>query len=222
VKIGPGAGAFGQDLFVARPRLFNVRGRVLIGPDEGEIFRVNLSAAPPEATVFSRLLEMGPSGLAFDPTSNTLVASSFLGGQLLRVAASGAAPTVVANLSGIQGLAFGPCPTGTCLYAAQPSGGQILRMPAAGGAATPFVTNLVSPVDVAFGPGGAFGSSVYVTDAELGQVLRYDSATGKPIDPLPFVSGLRAPFGLAFRVNGSALFVTDYETGAVVQISPVP
>lgn len=229
VKIGAGGSVFGQDLFIARPRLFNVRGSVLIGPDEGEIFRVNLSSALHEATVFTRLLEAGPSGMAFDPTSNSLVVSSVFGDQLMRVTASGTMPTVVANLSGVQGLTFGPCSgagtcsgSASCLYAAQPSSGQILCSPSGSGLFSPFITNLDSPVDVTFGPGGAFGSYLYITDAGRGNLLRYNVQTGKPVDATPFISGMQAPFGLAFRANGQALFVTDYLTGAVVQISPVP
>ncbi len=221
VKIGPG-GVFGNDLFVSRPRLFNIRGRTLLGPDEGEIFRVNLTSGNREATVFSRLLELAPTGIVFDPASNGLVMSSFIGSRISRITDSGIPPTLLTELSGVHGLACGPCPGGDCLYAAQPSSGKIFRGPASGGSPTPFITGLASPVDVALGPGGAFGSYLYVTDAGRGEVRRYNTADGTQVDAAAFVSGMQAPFGLDFHPNGSALFVSDYKTGTIVRILPHP
>jgi hypothetical protein len=219
VKIGPG-GAFGNDLFVSRPRLFNVRGRALLGPDEGEIFRVNLASGNREATVFSRLLELAPTGMVFDPASNGLVMSSFIGSRISRITDGATPPTLLTDLSGVHGLACGPCPGGDCLYAAQPSSGKVFRGPAGGGSPTPFITGLGSPVDIALGPGGAFGSYVYVTDAGRGEVRRYNSANGTQVDAGAFVSGMQAPFGLDFHPNGSALFISDYKTGTIIRIAP--
>jgi DNA-binding beta-propeller fold protein YncE len=216
LKRGPG-GAFGADVFVVRPRFFNVRGKVLVQPGEGEIFRVNVTNS--QIQVFTRLFEFAPTGMAFggvgSPFPNELLVSNFLEAGLRRIKATGSISTFT-KLSGLQGLAFGPGGAfGSDLYAAQPGSGGILRI-AANGIAASFATGMTSPMDVAFGIGGAFGTDLYVADAGGGKVLRIESA-GKQTT---FASGLKAPFGLAFRASPPALFVTDYLDGSVVQFTP--
>jgi hypothetical protein len=218
LKPGPG-GTFGAGVFVARPRLFNVRKTVLVQPGDGEIFRV--TPTPLQLRVFNRSLDFAPTGLAFgapgSPFPGELLTSSFLGAGLRRIKSTGAASPFT-TLPGLQGLAFGPggaSAFGADLYAAQPSSGRILRI-SGSGAATPFAIGLTSPTDLAFGIGGAFGTDLYVADAGSGQILQIDS-TGKP---MTFASGLGAPFGLAFSTTPPALFVTDYLTGNIIQFTP--
>jgi glucose/arabinose dehydrogenase len=89
----------------------------------------------------------------------------------------------------------------------------VLRVTPAGAVAT-FVANLVSPVDLAFAPGGAFGTDLYVSDAGAGTIVRInDGGTATT-----FASGLKAPFGLAFSTTPLALWSTDYSAGNVVRI----
>jgi hypothetical protein len=80
-----------------------------------------------------------------------------------------------------------------------------------------FATGMISPMEIAFGPGGAFGTDLYVTDAASGTILRVNSAGGKT----PFATGLGWPFGLVFRTTPSpALVITDYQSGNVIQFTP--
>lgn len=215
------AGPFGGDFFVARPRIFNIRGAAFIDRSDGEIFRVNVAPQHP-IDLFARLLNFAPTGLAFDTPggafSGDMLVSSFLGAGLRRITAAGQV-SLLTNLPGLQGLAVGQG-TGTCtaamtLYAAQPGSGQVLCIAADGSSAT-FASGMSSPIDLAFAPGGAFGTDLYVSDADSGEVLRLDSAGVKTT----FASGFKAPFGLAFRDDASALFVVDYATGDVVTITP--
>jgi hypothetical protein len=217
LKSSPG-GAFAADaFFLTRPRLFNVRGKVLVQRDDGEIFRV--ASTNSQIQVFTRLLDFAPTGMAFgvkgSPFPNELLVSNFLAAGLRRIKATGDV-SVFTKLPGLQGLAFGPGGVfGFNLYAAQPGGGRILRI-AANGIATPFAAGMTSPMDVAFGTGGAFGTDLYVTDAGNGKILRINSS-GKQTT---FASGLKAPFSLVFRASPPALFVTDYLDGSVVQFTP--
>ncbi len=214
-------GTFGGDIFVARPRVFNVRRRVLVQPGDGELFRVNQQSAAIQ--VFTRALDFAPTGLAFGLPGSAfpgdLVVSDFLGVGLRRITPTGVVSTIT-NLSGLQGLAFGfgaASPFGADLYAAQPGSGKILRISATS-APTLFASGMTSPVDVAFGAGGAFGMDLYVADAGSGQILQIDS-TGKSTI---FATGLEAPFGLAFSATPPTLFVTDYLSGNITQFTPAP
>ncbi len=214
LRFGPG-GTFGSGLFVARPRVFNVRTKVIVDRGDGEVFNVTPNG---QARVFTRLLDVAPTGVAFDTTgafSGDLVVSSFLGDRVVRIGKTTKAQSALANAPGIQGLAFGPGGAfGTDLYAAQPGTGKVLRITPSG-AVTTFVSNLVSPVELAFGPGGKFGTDLYVSDAGAGKVLRID---GSGVETT-LASRLKAPFGLAFSTAPAALWITDYATGQVVRIS---
>ena len=216
LKTAPG-GAFGTDLFVARPRLFNVRGRALVQPGDGEVFYV--SAANSQIQVLTRLLGFAPTGMTFgtvgSPFPDELLVANFLGAGLRRIKPTGTASpfTTIRGLQGLEvstGGAFG-----SHVFVTQPGGGRVARI-AANGAATVFAAGMTSPMDVAFGIGGAFGTDLYVTDAGSGNILQINSA-GKQ---RTFASGLKAPFGLVFRASPPALFVTDYLEGSVVQFIP--
>lgn len=215
------AGPFGNDFFVARPRLFNIRGAAFFERGDGEIFRINVAPQHP-IDLFARLLNFAPTGLAFDSPggafSGDMLVSSFLGKGLRRITSAGLISSLT-NVPGLQGLAIGPgagnCTATMMLYAAQPGGGQVVCIAADGSFAT-FADGMSSPIDVAFGPGGAFGTDLYVSDAGSGEILRVDNAGVKTT----FASGFKAPFGLAFRDDASALFAVDYATGDVAQITP--
>lgn len=216
VALKRGAGAFGADVFVARPRFFNARGQTFVQPGDGEIFRVNPTSSA--ISVFTRALNFAPTGIAFPPSGspfldNMFVADIFAGG-VRRIGPTGVISTLT-SLPGPQGLAFGPGGTfGTSLYVTQPSSGKILRV-ATTGAATTFATGMISPMEMAFGPGGAFGTDLYVADAGNGTLVRVTSAGVKTT----FATGLGAPFGLVFRPTiPLSLFVTDYLSGNIIQL----
>ena len=210
-------GAFGEKIFVARPRFFNVRKAVQVYPGDGEIFLVDPASS--QIQVLTRFLDFAPTGIAFGeqgtPFPHELLASNLFSTGLRRIRANGAA-FAFTKLPHIQGLAFGAGGKfGSELYAAQPSSGRILRI-SAGGAITSFVKGLISPVDVAFGPGGAFGADLYVADAGARQIVRIDDTGARTL----FAAGFGAPFGLVFSTSPPALYVTDYLTGNVVQFTP--
>lgn len=214
-------GSFGNDFFIVRPRVFNLRGGVFFERGDGEIFRINVTPQHP-INLFARLLDFAPTGLAFDSPGGTfsgdMLVSSFLGKGLRRITSAGLVSPLT-NIPGLQGLAVGPA-TGPCsvmmqLYAAQPGGGQVVCIAPDGTFAT-FANGMSSPMDVAFGPGGAFGSDLYVSDAGSGEIVRINNAGVKTV----FASGFKAPFGLAFRDDASALFAVDYATGNIAQITP--
>jgi hypothetical protein len=218
IKPGPG-GAFGTDVFVARPRIFNIRGQASVQTGDGEIIRVHPTSSA--ISVSSRALNFAPTGLAFPPTgspfSSNLFVSDFFGGGLRQIGPSG----VIANFGtplGLQGLLFGPGSAsafGTSLYVTQPSSGTIYRISTTG-AHTPFATGMISPTEMAFGPGVTpFNNDLYVTDAANGQLLRINSAGVKTV----VATGLGAPFGLVFRTTPLALFITDYLSGNIIQFT---
>ena len=154
VALKRGGGAFPPDVFVARPRIFYPRGKVLVQPGDGEIFRVTTSGA---ISVFTRALNFAPTGIAFPPAGSPFLGnffvSDFFGVGLRRIGPTGVISTL-ATLPGLQGLAFGPGGVfGTSLYVTQPSSGQILRISTTG-ASTVFATGMISPMEIAFGPGG--------------------------------------------------------------------
>ena len=219
LKPGPG-GAFGTEIHVARPRIFNVRGKVLVQPGDGEIFRVNPTSGA--ISVFTRVLNGTPTGIAFPPAGSPFLGnffvSDFFGVGLRRIGPTGVISTL-ATLPGLQGLAFGPggaSAFGTALHVTQPSSGRILRISPTG-ASTVFATGMISPMEIAFPPVGPFGPYLYVADAGSGAILRVNSNGGKT----PFATGLGKPFGLVFRTTPSpALFVTDYESGNIIQFTP--
>lgn len=215
VALKRGGGAFPPDVFVARPRIFYPRGQVLVQPGDGEIFRVNPTSGV--TSVFRRTLDFSPTGIAFPPPGNPfspdMFVTDFFGVGLRRIGPTGVISTL-ANLPGLQGLAFGP--GGVFVYVTQPSSGRILRVSTTG-ASTVFATGMISPMEIAFGPGGAFTTDLYVTDAASGNILRINSTGGKTV----FATGLGWPFGLVFRTTPSpALFVTDYQSGNVIQFTP--
>jgi hypothetical protein len=216
VALKRGEGAFPTDVFVARPRLFNVRGRVSVQPGDGEIFRVHPTTGA--ISVFTRALNFAPTGIAFPPPGSpflgNLFVTDFFGAGLRRIGPTGVISTL-ANLPGLQGLAFGPGGNfGTLLYTAQTSRGQILRISTTG-ASTVFATGMISPMEIAFGPGGAFSTDLYVADTGGRQILRVNSSGGKTV----FATGIDA-FGLVFRATPPALFVTDYLSGHIIQFTP--
>lgn len=220
VALKRGGGAFPPDVFLVRPRIFNVRGKTLVRPDDGEIFRVNPTSGV--TSVFKRTLNFSPTGIAFPPAGSpflgNLFVTDFFGVGLRRIEPTGVISTL-ANLPNLQGLAFSPGGAfGPGLFVSQPSSGRILRVSTTG-AFTVFAaaTVMKSPMEIAFSPGGAFGPYLYVADAESGSILRVNSSR----QVTPFATGLGAPFGLVFRTTPSpALFVTDYLSGNVIQFTP--
>ena len=94
---------------------------------------------------------------------------------------------------------------------------QIIVPP--GFSAKVFATNLSDPFDLIFGPGGAFGSYLYVSHCDSGKISRVDSNG----HVTTFVSGLSEPSGMVFGPGGafgSELFVAQ-EAGVVSKIDSI-
>lgn len=207
---------FESGIYVARPRVHFVRKAVALERGDGEILRVDATTGQVE--VFARLLDLAPTGLAFDAPSGSfgghMLVSGYFGDEIARISPSGGVSVLAVNLPGVAGLAVDEAGVfgGGDLFAAQPSSGSILRIDSAG-YATQFASGLISPTGVAFGPGGAFGTDLYVADAGAGAIAKV-SASGSVA---PFATGLGAPVDLAFSPDGVTLFVTDYAKGRLIR-----
>jgi DNA-binding beta-propeller fold protein YncE len=210
---------FPTGFYIARPRVFNPRGKVTVHSGDGEIFRVDPTSSA--ITVFTRALDFSPTGMAFPPAGSpfgdNLLISDIFGAGVRRITPTGVISplTPLTAYPGLQGLAFDP--SGNNVYVTQPSGGRILRMPSSGPVTT-FASGMMSPTALTFGPGGPFfGTDLYVADAGRGIIWRVNNSGARTA----FASGLGSPFGLVFRpTTPPSLFVTDYLSGNVIQITP--
>jgi len=90
---------------------------------------------------------------------------------------------------------------------------QIIVPP--GFSAKVFASNLSDPFDLIFGPGGAFGSYLYVSHCHSGKISRIDSNG----HVTTFVSGLSEPSGMAFG-SGSG-FSTELFIGQAGVVSKI-
>ena len=113
---------------------------------------------------------------------------------------------------------FGHGAFGNHLYVGESytTDGNIVRV-APTGVKTTFASGIDSPLDMVWGPGGAFGSDLYVTSANANKIVTV-SAAGAVSD---FLSNLDRPTVLAFSPGGTFgeyLYVTNTDDGQVVRI----
>ncbi|MBW1720351.1 MAG: hypothetical protein JRJ43_12500 [Deltaproteobacteria bacterium] len=113
---------------------------------------------------------------------------------------------------------FGHGPFGNHLYVSESysTDGNIVRV-APTGVKTTFASGIDSPLDMVWGPGGAFGSDLYVASANANKIVTV-SAAGAVSD---FLSNLDRPSVLAFSPGGAFgeyLYVTNTDDGQVVRI----
>lgn len=212
--------ALNQDLFLARPRLFLIRGRMAVHRNDGEVFQIDKSTG--EATVRYRVLDSSPTGVGFDTTptlafGGQVFVTSFLGaGVEVFEPMYGAAGTELPGLRGLWGMVFGDGGAfGNDAFASQPAAGKILRITNPGGLMVQdFATGLVSPTDLAFGPGGPFGNNLFVADPGAQQIVMLDPTGMKTT----FGTGFIRPFGIAFDPVSQSMYVSDYETGDILRV----
>jgi hypothetical protein len=132
-------------------------------------------------------------------------------------------------------LAFGPGGAfGTDLYVADFNGGfddgqfgGVIRIDPAGNKSVVYHENQIqSPHDVTFGPGGAFGNDLYVTDhgsgiGGTGYIWRLDSGGGATLvaggSGTPFVDPISMVFGPG-GAFGSDIYVTDPAANAIHRV----
>ena len=171
--------------------------------------------------------------LLFDSSGNLLVTDwgpGSEGGKLVSINPDRSANVLTSGnpLVDTDGMAFGPGSSwGTSLYASDHNAssdlGQIFKFES--GSLSPFTApgtpwGSIDPKGLAFGPGGAFGTDLYVADCDRGQtcasgttggaVYRVDPSGNKTLvhhgDPLVAPHGLRFGSGGAF---GNDLYIAD-------------
>jgi len=210
-----------QDLFLARPRLFLVLGRMVVHRNDGEIFRIDRMTG--EAFVHHRSLDNSPTGVSFDTTptqafGGDMIITSFLGNRIEAFDEMYLNPTGALNgQTGIWGMAFGDGGAfGNAAFASQPAGGKILRITNNMGMldVTEFATGLVSPTDLVFGPGGMFGNSLFVADPGAQQIVMIDPLGNKTV----FGNEFLRPFGITADPVTQSMYISDFESGDIVRI----
>ena len=117
-----------------------------------------------------------------------------------------------------RAILFGHGAFGHHLYVSESysTDGNIVRV-APTGVKTTFASGIDSPLDMVWGPGGAFGSDLYVASANANKIVTV-SAAGAVSD---FLSNLDRPSVLAFSPGGAFgeyLYVTNTDDGQVVRI----
>lgn len=179
-----------------------------------------------------------PSQLFFDPSGNLLVADwgttfgcGTQDGKLVSITPTGSA-SVLASGNGLvepDGMAFSPGgPWDSSLYIADHNGscgaGQLFKY--GSGSLSPFSTpaapwGFSDPISLAFGPGGEFGTDLYVADCTRGATCQSGSIGGGiwRVDPagnktaLHRGAPLAAPIDLEFGPGGAFghdLYVADF------------
>ncbi len=138
------------------------------------------------------------------------------------------APSVATQVGAI---AVGGTDFGDAAYLCDPSGDRVVRL-GAGGALETFATGINGGNGLAFGPGGAWGADLYVSDADLsslgtsadgpGRIARVTA--GGAVSALATDPGLLGgAAGLAFDPYGAFegnLYVADILGDRVIQVTP--
>ncbi len=178
-----------------------------------------------------------PVGLAFTsgaPFGDGLYVVEVEAGQMTVIDPGGSAATFVGDLKAPVDLVVGTGGFGDYFYVAEydtavttpvssPNSGKVVRIDA-GGVVTTFADALQAPADLEFGPGGVFGTDLYVLlDNEYNDSTAYEPNTGKivTIDPsgtvTDFATGLSSPDYLTFD-NSGVLYVSV--SGGILRIAP--
>lgn len=116
-------------------------------------------------------------------------------------------------------------------YLADPASDRLLRVDASG-VTTPFASGIKGAEGLAFGPGGAWGTDLYVADADLtslspwsdgpGRIVRVDAAgvaTTLVQDPATLGGACGLAFDTAGRFGGD-LFVADILDDRIYRVTP--
>ena len=221
VGFGPG-GAFGTDLYVSA-------NQDPASPDDGIVYRVDPTGAVTRfGTQTPSGFLFGAGGIAFSSGGGfgTFLYTGTSGGSpgdcVSRIDPTGTQTTLVSTLSGPSGISnglqcgitFGSGLAGfsTDLYFAYfKSAGLDGFADGIYQLNSSFVRTMLSPVEhpgqIAFGPGGAFGRDLYVSQTDssggMGRILRVDAA-GVATPFVRFPAGM--PFGFAFADSSTMYF----------------
>jgi hypothetical protein len=224
-------GHFGNKLFVAQTDSFDSFGV----PETGWSSIVSIDESGNLDTLANGL--NSATGMAFNdgtPFGNNLYVAEPDIGQITAIDPAGNATPFAVGLKDPLDLVVGRGDFEDYLYIneydtsiaepfPQPKGGKIVRVDAAG-IVTTFVDTLQGPVDMEFGPGGVFGTDLYVAlDNEFSPDTSYVSNTGKivVVNSLgvvqDFAAGLEYPQYITFDPSG-VLYVGV--AGGIMKIGP--
>jgi hypothetical protein len=222
---GPG-GAFGTYLYVSHC-------------NSGKISRVDSNG---HVTTFVSGLS-DASGMAFGPGgafgSELFVAQEQVAGVVSKIDSTGNVTSFATGLTNACDIAFGPGGEwGTDLFVADPVEGKIYQLDSIGNVTNLYVGEVnistISKVNsegnkvhfasgfggdphvLVFGPGGVFGTDLYISNDWKGNILRVDSNGNFTV----FASGFGRSAGIAFDPSGS-LFVADEANNRIIKISPI-
>ena len=220
LSFGPG-GSFGTNLFVAG-------NTTTPGVGNGSVLEVDATGV---ASIFTATCCSGSGGVAFDPTgafgSNMFVGLTGLDG-IGRVTLAGVFSTFV-NIGALAGgptdIEFGPGGAfGTDMFVSVFSLTPGIRPPGVykvspAGVVSALADTTTSALigqsqGLAFGPGGAFGGNLYVSDSANGTILEVDPSGTVSV----FASGLLMPEGLAFA-GPDTLYVVELGADQIVKIT---
>lgn len=137
-----------------------------------------------------------------------------------KIPPSGGPETLSTDVDYAVAILFGYGAFGNFLYASESysADGNIVRV-FPDGATSVFARGIASPLDMAWGSGGAFGSELYVSSANANKIVRVD-ASGRVAD---FAVNLDRPSVLAFSPGdafGDFLYVTNTDDGQIVRVAP--
>ena len=140
--------------------------------------------------------------------------------QITKITPAGTQNTFANNIDYAVAILFGSGAYGNFLYASESysSDGNIVRIYPDGHKEN-FAGGIDSPLDMAWGIGGAFGQDLYVASANANKIVKV-TPTGQVID---FVTNLDRPSVLAFSPGGdfgNYLYVTNTDDGQIVRIAP--
>lgn len=127
--------------------------------------------------------------------------------------------------------AWGGAAFGDALHLCDPAGNRVVRMDAGGALAT-FASGIAGPEGLAFGPGGAWGTDLFVADANLaaispatngpGRIVRLDpSGALTPVASDPALLGGASALAFdEFGRFGGDLFVADILAERILRVTP--
>lgn len=214
LRLSPEGALLGESDWILDPDGVGVDslGRVFVVGDQS-VTLVNSFAASPDLILaggFSNLndVAVSPSGELFVYDSN---------GEIWRVSATGVvdpAPFVTTAMG--AGIGLDPLTGGLLVTTGTPS--DLVLAIAPDGTVTQIASMpaFSNPADAEQGV-GAFGDSIYVTLASLGEIVTVDRASGSTT---LFASGFDTPMRMVFEGDAGVL-VSDMNAGRIIRIFPL-
>jgi|GEM_PF-958313 len=154
------------------------------------------------------------------PYGNHIFVTEYGANRVTKIATDGAKVPFATGVPYAVAILFGSSDFGQHLYVSESysSNGNIVKLLPDGQKIT-FAENIASPLDMVWGPGGDFGSDLYVASANDNKIIKV-AASGQYTD---FVTALDRPSVLAFSPSqafGNYLYASNTSNGQIIRISP--